>query len=475
MPVRTVDVAIIGAGTGGLRARRAVVAAGARPLLIEGNVHGTTCARVGCMPSKLLIAAADAASHIRHGIRFGVHAPSGPQIDGRAVLDRVRRERDRFVGFVVRDVEALDPEQVMTGWARFVGPTTLEVGDTRIEAGAVVVAAGSAPFVPAPLQGIGDALLSNEDIFELPDLPESVAVVGSGVIGLELGQALHRLGVRVRIFALDERMGPLSDPAVAASARRAFVSELDVSFHAPVQHAERTPEGVRLGWTEGGKACEAVFERVLVAAGRRPAVDRLGLEHPGVPFDGRGRIAFDPATMQAGDAPVFFAGDIVTDRALLHEASDEGTIAGTNAAALAQGRPVQAFQRRVPLTVMFTDPQIAVVGGGFAQLAAHNPVAGEVDYGDQGRARVMGRNRGLLRVYGAPGTGRLLGAEMCGPDAEHLAHLIAWSVQSGLTVTDALRMPFYHPVVEEGLRTALRDLAQKLGLGHLPEVVPRVG
>ena len=468
-PTLSTDVAIIGAGTGGLRARRAAAAAGARALLIEGNVHGTTCARVGCMPSKLLIAAADAAHHVRESHKFGVHAPDGPRIDGRAVLARVQRERDRFVGFVVRDVEALPPGSVLDGWARFVGPTTLQVGDLRIEAKAVVVATGSTPFVPEPLRTLGKLLISNEEVFELPDLPASVAVVGAGVIGLELGQALHRLGVRVRLFAQDERLGPISDPVVAKATRAAFSGEMTLSFFSPVQAAEVVPEGARLHWVEGGQPKQEVFERVLVAAGRRPSVGRLGIQ--GLTPGARGEISFDSETMQAGDLPIFFAGDVVTDRALLHEASDEGYIAGSNAAALALGRPLQRFRRRTPLTVVFTDPQLAVVGQGFRSLALGTFAAGEVDFGDQGRSRVMGRNKGHLRVYGAVGDGRLLGADICGPDAEHLAHLLAWSIQSGLTVTDALRMPFYHPVVEEGLRTALRDLARQLGLAHLPEVV----
>ncbi len=118
--------------------------------------------------------------------------------------------------------------------------------------------------------------------------------------------------------------------------------------------------------------------------------------------------------------------------------------------------------RRAPLGIVFTDPQIAIVGGGFARLHADALAAGEVSFEDQGRSRVMLRNRGLLRVYGDPATGRFLGAEMAGPDAEHIGHLLAWALQAGMTVAQMLEMPFYHPVVEEGLRTALRDLDARI-------------
>ncbi len=168
---------------------------------------------------------------------------------------------------------------------------------------------------------------------------------------------------------------------------------------------------------------------------------------------------FDAATMQCGAAPIFLAGDVSASRAVLHEASDEGHIAGGNAARFPQ---VQAQARRVPLQIAFTDPQIAVVGDGGAALRRGPVEVGEVSYADQGRARVIGKNAGLVRIYAGREGGELLGAEMFGPGVEHTAHLLAWAVQSGVDVQRALQMPFYHPVLEEGIRTALRDLAARL-------------
>jgi dihydrolipoamide dehydrogenase len=188
-------------------------------------------------------------------------------------------------------------------------------------------------------------------------------------------------------------------------------------------------------------------------------VDRLGLERAGVELGLRGVPAHDPYTMQVGNSHIFIAGDSADDKPLLHEASDEGRIAGENAARFPDVAP---GQRRAPLGVVFTDPQIAIVGGGFAALKTRALAAGEVSFEDQGRSRVMLRNKGHLRVYADPATGRFLGAEMVGPDAEHIGHLLAWALQAGMTVEQMLGMPFYHPVVEEGLRTALRDLAARI-------------
>lgn len=462
MDVRRVDVAVIGAGSAGLNARREAEAQGASVVLIESGPYGTMCARVGCMPSKLLISAADAAHRIREAAAFGIDVEA-PRVDGRRVMERVRRERDRFAGFVVRDTESLPADQRLRGHARFVGPTALAVDDhTRVEAGAVVVATGSSPFVPPELDPVRDRVIVNDDVFDLEDLPESIAVVGTGIVGLELGQALHRLGVRVKLFARGDHLGPLSDPVARASARDAFASELDMAFHASF---EASPAGARarLTWRgEGGGSGEDEFAWVLAAAGRPPQLAGLDLENAGVELGPNGVPLHDPRTGQCGGVPVFLAGDATGERALLHEAADEGKIAGFNAARFPE---VRAHRRRAPLAVTFTDPQIAVVGTPFRELEPEHTAIGQVDYADQGRARIMGENRGVARVYGDRRSGRLVGAELVGPRVEHTAHLLAWAIQLGASVERTLELPYYHPVVEEGIRTALRSLGRQLGIG----------
>ena len=456
---RKVDVAVIGAGTAGLAAYRAARAAGASALLIEGGPHGTTCARVGCMPSKLLIAAAEAAHGVERAGHFGVHAGS-PRIDGREVMARVRRERDRFVGFVLDGVEAIPDSDKLAGRATFVDPNTLDVGGVRVSARAIVIATGSRPAIPPILEGLGDRLIVNDDVFSWESLPSSVAVFGPGVIGLELGQALARLAVRVVVLGRGGRLGPLTDPAVRDAALKAFSGEFYLDPNAHVSRVEAVEGGVEIDYVgvEGVKRTDR-FDYALAATGRVPNVDGLGLETLGLALGKNGVPAFDPRTGQVGSTSIFIAGDASNFSPLLHEAADEGKIAGANAARYPAVAP---SARRAPLGIVFTDPQIAVVGGGFAMQQAHAIAAGEVSFEDQGRARVMLRNRGSLRVYGDPQTGRFLGAEMVGPDAEHIGHLLAWALQAGMTVDGMLEMPFYHPVVEEGLRTALRDLAARI-------------
>ena len=464
----TVDVAVIGAGTAGLAAYRAAVAGGRRAVIIEGGPYGTTCARVGCMPSKLLIAAAEAAHAPKKWSEFGLRLDGTVKVDGKAVMARVKRERDRFVGFVLKGVEAIPEQDRIHGYARFVDDHTLQVDEhARIVFSRAVIATGSSPSVPGMFRLLGDRVIVNDGIFEWDGLPHSVAVFGPGVIGLELGQALHRLGVKVFMFGKDHLVGPFSDPVVRAYATAVFQQEFYLDADAEVREMTRTDDGVAIRFVDraGGERTESV-EYVIAATGRAPTVRHLGLENTLLKLDARGVPIFDRHTMRCGDSHIFIAGDADNDLPLLHEAADEGRIAGENAARHPDIRP---GKRRAPLAVVFSDPQLAVIGTRHADLVPGRFVTGEVSFEDQGRSRVMLRNKGLLHVYADAATGLLRGAELIGPDAEHLGHLLAWAIQGGLSVEQALEMPFYHPVVEEGLRTALRDAQAKrqTGMGRV--------
>ncbi|WP_273208235.1 dihydrolipoyl dehydrogenase [Marinobacter subterrani] len=470
MNKRDVDVAIIGAGTAGMVAYQRVRQVTDKVVLIEADQYGTTCARVGCMPSKLLIAAADNAHQMGLGELFGVSA-GDMRVDGKRVMERVRAERDRFVGSVIRSVEKFPEEHRLMGQARFVGPNHLVVGDDQeVHAERIIVATGSRPHIPGFLEKARDRLVVNDDIFEWQDLPESVVVFGPGVIGLELGQALSRLGVRVRMFGVGGAVGPIQDDSVRDYALKTFNEEFPLDPDADVQKVERVNDGVAITFLdgEGGEQTE-VFDYLLAATGRRPNVDGLDIQNSGIELSEKGVPLFDPHTLRCGQSHIFIAGDANNSLPLLHEAADEGRIAGNNAATYPD---VRSGLRRTPLAVVFTDPQIATVGLTIDQVDERCNgcfAVGEVSFENQGRSRVIGKNRGLLRVYGEHGSGLFMGAEMFGPAAEHIAHLLAWSAQRRLTVSEMLEMPFYHPVIEEGLRTALKDLNRNLSIGPVPE------
>ena len=444
----TCDVAIIGAGTAGLAAERSARSNDAKTLLIDETFGGTTCASVGCMPSKLLIAAADAAHAVRSAHVFGVDAD--PVIDGAAVMARVRKERDKFVAGVEKSIAKIPDAVKVCARARFTGPTTLALDDGRtVRAKAVVIATGSSPAIPDSFDAVKDRVLTNETIFELETLPASVGVIGAGPLGLELAQALVRLGVETIVFDQGDAVAALKDSHVAEALHAILEHELPIKLGVETK-AVLDGHGVRLSWS-GEDSGEQRFDYLLVATGRPPRLKGLGLETTGLDLDDHGSPDYAPDTMQCGEAPIFLAGDADHDRPVLHEASSEGTIAGRNAACFPD---VTSAERMVPFAIMFTEPSVAVIGvvpkDGEADI-----VVGTASYTDQGRAKVMACNAGLVRFYADAADGKLTGATMAGPGVEHSAHLIAWAIQSGWTATQTLALPFYHPTFEEGLKPAL--------------------
>lgn len=467
MQSREVDVAIIGAGTAGMTAYRSAREHTRNVLVIESGVYGTTCARVGCMPSKLLIAAAEISHQIDQAAKFGIDV-SGKVIVGDKVMQRVKAERDRFVGFVEEAVENWPAEHKLIGQAKFLSGHELQVDDhTKVIAKRIVIAAGSRAAVPGPWYSLKDRLLINDDVFSWDTLPESVAVVGTGVIGMEISQALSRLGVRTHLFGVGNQFGPISDPAINLQVKKFLASELTLSSDATVETVAKTDSGLEITYQEKGALKTGGFDYLLAATGRRPNLDTLNLQAAGISVDERGLPRFSLATGQIEDSTIFIAGDVSNAHPLLHEAADDGRIAGDNA-----GRypDIKARPRRAPLSVVFTDPQITLVGARYADLLATEAsfAIGEASFEDQGRSRVIAKNKGMIRVYGEQGSGLFLGAEMVGPAAEHIGHLLSWSVQHRLTVQQMLDSPFYHPVIEEGLRTALRFLNRELKMGPVP-------
>ena len=465
------DVVVIGGGTAGMGAFRNARLHTDNVYLIERHVFGTTCARVGCMPSKLLIAAAEARHHALHTDPFGIHLDkSSIVVNGEEVMRRVKSERDRFVGFVVEDVEAWPADKRIIGEAKFIDEHTIQIDDhTQIQADRIVIATGSRPVILPQWQALGDKVIINDDVFSWDTLPQSVAVFGPGVIGLELGQALSRLGVEVKIFGVGGMLGGISDPVVLAEAKAVFSEELDLHLDAQTEVKLNADGKVEVQWTENGESGVYTADYLLAAVGRRPNVDRLGLENLTIQLDARGVPVAHPFTMQTSIPHIFIAGDASNQLPLLHEASDQGKIAGENAGTYPV---IHKGLRRSPIGVVFTNPQIASIGLRYAQVVQRYKnmdcvAIGEVSFRNQGRSRVMLVNKGHMRVYAEQGTGLFIGAEIVGPAAEHLAHLLAWAHQQKMTIPQMLDMPFYHPVIEEGLRTALRDVNAKLKLGEV--------
>jgi dihydrolipoamide dehydrogenase len=455
-----VDVAVIGGGTAGMAAYRAVRHAGKQVVLIEAGEFGTTCARVGCMPSKLLLAAANGLHDAKAQKARGIDGTHALEANGEQVLAYVRAERDHFVNGVLEEIKSFPPETLIRGRARFESATVLLVDDTtRIEAARIVIATGAAPAVPDDFKVFGDRLITSDNVFELKRLPERCAIFGAGPIALELGQALARLGTEVFMFGQRNRVAALTDTPVRDALIAALQQEFYFDPNATIldkSMRDGVPE-IRFKSPEGVERTER-FDLVLVATGRKAELKRLGLERAGIELNDKGTPIFDESSMQCGDSAIFIAGDCDGTRAWLSDAADEGKLAGDNAARFPD---VNHVKRKVPFSLVFCEPQVLIAGASYDDLDKQMTVVGSMSFETQGRSRVLRQNRGLLHVYADARTGKLLGAQACGPAIEHLGHLLAWALQLELSVDEMLKLPFYHPVIEEGLRTALKDASAK--------------
>ena len=448
-----VDVAIIGAGSAGLYALSQVRRETENYVLIDGGELGTTCARVGCMPSKVFIQVADDFHRRTIFDREGIDGADTLGLDKAAVMEHVQDLRDTFVDRTLGVTDALDETHLIDGYARFVDDHTLEVNDQQYRAKAIVIATGTKPIIPDAWQALREDIITTDEFFELEDLPASVAVIGLGSIGLELGQAMSRLGIAVTGVDLVDTVAKLQDPVVNKLAIEAIGKEFPLWLGEAAQ-IEKTADGIRV--SAGDK--QVVVDKVLASLGRRPVLDRLGLENTSLRLDDKAVPVFDPETMQCGSSSIYIAGDVVLDRPLLHEAGHEGRVAGYNAVRQSAVR----FRRKTALAITFCDPNVSTLGAQLDELDEATIAIAEMQFAPVGRALIMGKNRGIIRVYVNKADGLVLGAAMACVKGEHLAHLLAWSIQQGMTVFDLLKMPYYHPVIEEALQAALYGVLSEL-------------
>ncbi|MEN6668888.1 dihydrolipoyl dehydrogenase [Psychrobacter sp. B38] len=468
---RKVSVAIIGAGTAGQNAFRQASKIYDDTVIINEGFWTTTCIAVGCMPSKLLIAAAERAHDANHSAEFGIHATT--QIDGKQVMQRVRDERSHFASYIEKQVNSWPEHKKIAGHAHINEQGLIEVNDEVIEAAQIIVATGSSPSIPDGwADKLGDTMLTSDTIFEMPDLPKSLAVIGAGSIGLELAQAFKRLGVTVTLFNREKRVAGLADDDINDKAIACLNNELTMHLGSTIKDVgtrSAEDETAFIDYEDSaGESRQWQGEYVLVATGRRNNIKQLGVENLGVELDDKNRPKnLSKKTGQIGDLNVYIVGDANANIPLLHVASDEGYSAGS----MVCKNTDDAYIRppAIPFSIVFCSPQIVNVGKSLPEIQQDPEleyVIGSVSFDNQGRSRVMGVNCGLLHIYGCKKTDRVLGASMVGPDAEYIGHILATAITNDLSVKEMLDTPFYHPTILEGLRTALRDVQDKMEIPY---------
>jgi dihydrolipoamide dehydrogenase len=452
---RKVDVAIIGAGSAGLSALRQVKKHTDDYVIIDHSPLGTKCARVGCMPSKALISVAKDYHRSKIFKEEGISGADNLLPNMSSILNHTRRLRDHFTNEMIKVTKILAGDHLIKGQAEITTQNNIRVDDKKITANKIIIATGSRPKIPHDWEKFGNRILTSDNIFEQINLPKRMAVIGLGPIGLELGQAISRFGFDITGFTINHLIARLTDPQVSAESLRIFRQEFPIYMGKAVDIEEK--DGMLL---IKHPETEFTVDAALIAVGNKPNIEGLGLENLGLKPNEIGTLQFDEQTTQVANLPVFIAGDVNGHLPILHEALDEGFIAGRNSSS----SDIQSYCRRTPLSLIFSDPQIAMVGLNYEQInnKMKTFIVGKADFSQQSRAKLEMRNRGLLHIYIKKETAQIIGAELVCPDAEHLAHQLAITIQHQLTVFDMLQIPFYHPTAEEALRTALRDAARQL-------------
>jgi pyruvate/2-oxoglutarate dehydrogenase complex dihydrolipoamide dehydrogenase (E3) component len=443
-----VDICVIGAGSGGLSVAAGAAQLGAGTVLIERHKMGGDCLNFGCVPSKSLLAAAHAAETARRAASFGV-ACAAPSVDGKRVHDHVHAvigaiapndSVERFTGLGVK---------VLRASARFVDAREVEAGDVRVRARRFVIAAGSSPAVP-PIPGLDRVPFeTNETIFDRASLPAHLVVIGGGPIGIEMAQAHGRLGSEVTV--LDRgRILPRDDPEPVAILRRLLTGEgIRIREDARITGVERTPAGVAV-LLEGAAGPERIEGTdLLVAAGRRPNLDGLGLEAADIAYGPRG-IDVD-SRLRTTNRRVFAIGDVGGPYQFTHMATYHAGIVIRNALFRL---PAKVDHRAVPW-VTYTEPELAHVGmGEQAARDAGTPIRVlRWPFHDNDRAQAERATHGLVKVIATP-RGRVLGATILGPSAGELIQTWVLAIAQKIKVGAVANMIAPYPTLGEANKRA---------------------
>lgn len=464
------DLLIIGSGAGGVAAAIRASELGATAAVVErADIVGGTCVNVGCIPSKYLMEAA----HHYHAARTGFPGigPSEPQLAWDRVLEHKRQLVASLRQQKYTDVlEAYEGVTLLRGHAELrpeqPGDAVLvRVGDRDVRARKVVVATGTRPAMP-PIPGLADVgALDSTSAMELERLPASMLVIGAGTIGLELGQMFQRFGVRVIVVEATARILPMESAEVSFVLQQALAAE-GMEFHlgtrvTRVTRAERAAGGVRLEVAQGRVTTYLEAERVLVATGREPNVEGLGLDQARVRTDARGYVAVD-GYMRTSNPRVFAAGDVTGGANYVYVAALQGGIAAQAALSEIVGEePIAADLGNVP-RVTFTDPQVAAVGHTESQARAEGLMTETtslpVEYIP--RAAVSSRRLGTVTLVAEAGTDRLLGAHVVAPNAGDFIGEAALAVRFGLTKSDLVSMPHPYLTWGEAIRLAVQTFTK---------------
>ncbi|HWE94425.1 MAG TPA: dihydrolipoyl dehydrogenase [Tepidisphaeraceae bacterium] len=448
------DLIVIGAGPGGYVAAIRAAQLGMRVACIDRQFLGGTCLNIGCIPSKALLdsserlwEAKNKLSH--HGIQVG-----NVTIDLKTMLgrkDQVVKQLTDGVGFLFKKNKV----DSVIGQGRVVSPDTVEVktadGTSTIKAKRILIATGSAPIELPGIPFDGTHVVGSTEALAFDKVPERLLVVGAGYIGLELGSVWARLGSKVHFLEFTDTVLPLMDRDLSGRLQRILEKQgLTFQFATSAQETKIKDGKVHIAWKSGDKTGTEIADKVLVATGRRPVIDGLGLKEAGVELDKRGFVKID-AHFQTNVPGIYAIGDVVGGLMLAHKAEDEGIAA----AEIMADKPGHVNYRVIP-GVVYTHPELAQVGltEADAQREGREVRVGKFLLSANGRAKSMDETEGMVKVIGDAKTDRLLGVQILAAHASDMIAECVVAMELGASVEDIARSSHAHPTLPEAIKEA---------------------
>ncbi|AWI07083.1 dihydrolipoyl dehydrogenase [Clostridium drakei] len=448
-------IVVIGGGPGGYVAALKAAMLGADVTVVEKGKVGGTCLNVGCIPTKALLACSDVLNTVKEAKKFGINFEADVKADFEAIMQR----KEKVVTNLVKGIEYLLENRsvkLVRGAGRLVSNKEVEVTKEdgtkeSIPADKIIIATGSIPVVPRFLPYDGKNVMTSDEVLNLKEQPKSMIVVGGGVIGCEIGQFLSRLGTEVKIVEMLPQLLPLEDEDTAKILQRSFKQGKIKFFVGDGISTVEVGEGNVVATLQSGKKVEA--EKMLVAIGRRPYTDGLGLEELGIQAD-RGKVIVNEY-LETNIEGIYAIGDLTISPDLAHVASRQGMVAVENAIL---DKKKKMSYKAVPGCV-FTEPEVASVGMKEKQAkeAGINYKVGKFDFRGLGKAQAMGKLQGFVKVI-TDEKDVIIGAAIIGERAADMLGELTVACELGLTAEQVGEVIHPHPTLCEGIMEALHDV-----------------
>lgn len=450
--IKSIHTAVIGAGTAGMFAFSRALKHNRNSILFEAGEGGTTCSRSGCMPSKMLIHAADVFQSVKNSSEEGVETGEF-KLDTSAMMHNLREKRDYLADNMIKRTDRKFGKHLVRSRVKFNSPGVLETEDTLYECEKIIVATGSEPSIPGNWKVHDRKIVTTDTFFELPEIPERILVIGLGAIGAEISLALARLGKKVTGVEMMDTVAGIRDDDIKKTVLPFWRKFMDIRLESSAKlksvgdKVYVDVKDINIDKTE-----EMKVDLVLVAAGRKPRTSDLELENAGIKLDKRKMPVINRKKLKAEGAEVYFAGDVSAIRPFYHDAELQGRFAGDYSGNT-------EINEQVPLSVVFTFPQIAVAGNTEENDRVFSV---SIPLRKAPRTVVSNNRQGLVKIFVDKKTETISGTVIASDKAENLIMTVTSWIASGMKVSKLMQLPFYHPTYEEILKSVLILANKKL-------------